>query len=292
MTSYLRVGCALLWVWATSALAAPADAGVSLRFAVIGDFGSGDAHESDVAKLVKGWSPEFVVTTGDNNYPNGAAETLDDHVGRDYAPFIGGYDGGFGPGSPVNRFWPVPGNHDWRAEQLRPYLNYFHLPGNGRYYDVDLGLVHLFMLDLDKHEPDGVTADSAQGKWLKARLAASKSCFNLVVGHQAPYSSGLRHGSDPKLRWPFKEWGADAVLVGHEHLYERLDVGGLPYFVNGIGGGGLYEFAVPLPESKSRYREDFGAMRVTATSAGINYEFIDVKGTKVDALSVPKQCRR
>ncbi|MHB8879713.1 MAG: metallophosphoesterase family protein, partial [Myxococcaceae bacterium] len=121
------------WLILSLALAAPdagtPDAGV-IRFAVIGDFGSGDSHETDVARLVKSWSPDFVVTTGDNNYPNGAAATIDEHIGRDWAAFIGEYQGRYGPGSAVNRFWPVPGNHDWRSAGLRPYLEYFHLPGN------------------------------------------------------------------------------------------------------------------------------------------------------------------
>ncbi len=269
---------------------APTDAGTALRFGVIGDFGSGDSHESDVARLVKGWTPDFIVTTGDNNYPNGSAATIDDHIGKDYSDYIGDYRGKYGKGSATRRFWPVPGNHDWRTDQLRPYLDYFQLPGNGRYYETDLGLVHLFMLDFDREEPDGNTADSKQARWLKERLAASKSCFNVVVGHQAPYSSGARHGSDPKLQWPFREWGADVVFSGHEHLYERLDVGGLPFIVDGIGGAERYEFVKPLPESKVRYRDDWGAVRVSATGAGITYEFFTVKGERIDQLAVAKRC--
>ncbi|MHB8877349.1 MAG: metallophosphoesterase family protein, partial [Myxococcaceae bacterium] len=166
----------------------------------------------------------------------------------------------------------------------------FHLPGNERYYEADLGLVHLFMLDLDRKEPDGNSADSVQARWLKSRLAASRACFKVVAGHQTPYSSGDRHGSDRKLQWPFAAWGADVVVVGHEHLYERLEVDGIPYLVNGAGGAALYDFDDPLPESRVRFRDDWGALRVTATQIGIGYEFITVRGRRVDSFTVPKRC--
>src|SRR5262249_29155524 len=158
------------------------------------------------------------VTTGDNNYPNGEKATIDQNIGKYYAEFIGNYHGQFGPGSQVNRFWPSPGNHDW-VSGIAPYVEYFTLPGNERYYDVDLGLVHLYALDSDPQEPDGVTATSVQAKWLKARLKASKSCYDLVYFHHASYSSA-RHGSTENMRWPFHEWGAEAVFTGHDHTYE------------------------------------------------------------------------
>jgi len=59
-----------------------------VRFAVIGDFGEGNQGEEDVANLVKSWEPDFIITTGDNNYPVGSAETIDDHIGKYYHEFI------------------------------------------------------------------------------------------------------------------------------------------------------------------------------------------------------------
>ena len=82
-------------------------------------------------------------------------------------------------------------------------------------------------------EPDGRTSTSVQGEWLKEELASSTSKFNIVVGHQTPYSSGFTdrpgHGNSPDLQWPFKEWGADLVVSGHEHIYERLRVDNMTY---------------------------------------------------------------
>jgi len=261
------------------------------RFAVIGDFGADTPTEGAVAAMVKGWKPDFIITTGDNNYPDGEASSIDQNVGKYYADFIGNYRGKFGPGSPVNRFWPSPGNHDWRGEGLGPYLEYFTLPGNERYYDVALGLVHLYALDSDAHEADGTTATSIQAKFLQERLAASKSCYDIVYFHHPPYSSSV-HGSSLEMRWPFKQWGAEAVLSGHDHTYERFNIDGMPFFVDGVGGASIYDFGAPLPETQFRYNQGFGAMLVTATPTGITYEFFTTDGTRRDALTVPGSCSK
>jgi hypothetical protein len=284
---------------ASSSAAKPPEPG-TLRFAVVGDFGMNTDMEGEVAHLVKSWNPDFVITTGDNNYPDGKASSIDVNIGKYYAEFIGNYHGKYGPGSTTNRFWPSPGNHDWQPSRetdvavagtgLAPYTDYFTLPGNERYYDVAIGLVHLFALDSDPHEPDGTTADSTQGRFLKEHLALSKSCYDLVYFHHPPYSTG-KHGSSTNMRWPFKQWGAEAVLSGHDHTYERLEVDGLPYMVVGLGGASRYEFASPpLPETKFRFNDAYGAMLVTATPSAITYEFYTTDGTKRDALSVAGHC--
>ena len=262
-----------------------------MRFAVIGDFGIDNAGEAAVAELVKSWKPEFVITLGDDNYPSGEASTIDLNIGKYYAEFIGNYRGTFGSGSKANRFWPSPGNHDWVSPGLAPYRDYFTLPGNERYYDVDLGLVHLYAVDSDPHEPDGTEATSVQAGWLKKQLAASTSCYDLVYFHHPPYSTA-RHGSELGMRWPFKAWGAEAVLAGHDHTYERLEVDGIPYFVNGVGGADRYDFPTPaLPETKFRFNGDYGAMLVTAKPSGITYEFSTVDGKKRDILTVAANCK-
>ena len=262
-----------------------------VRFAVIGDYGAATPGEAAVARMVKAWRPEFVITLGDNNYPNGEAATIDVNIGQFYAEFIGNYRGRFGPGSATNRFWPSPGNHDW-ISGLDAYLAYFTLPGNERYYDVDLGIVHLFALDSDPHEPDGISASSRQAAWLKQNLGASKACYDIVYFHHPAYSTAT-HGSSLPLRWPFRAWGAEVVLAGHDHTYERLEIDGIPYFVNGLGGASTYEFPfAALRETRFRYNDEFGAMRVTATPADITYEFITIDGKKRDELTVPSNCPR
>jgi tartrate-resistant acid phosphatase type 5 len=266
-----------------------APAGDTVRFAVIGDFGLAGPDNAKVARLVKSWNPDWIITTGDNNYPEGAEDTIDANVGQYYSAFIGNYRGAFGPGGQVNRFWPTPGNHDWYAEGLAPYLRYFTLPGNERYYDVDHGLVHLFALDSDPHEPDGTIETSAQAAWLKKRLTASNACYRVVYFHHPPYSSS-QHGSTVEMRWPFRQWGADAVLAGHDHTYERLEVSGIPYFVVGNSGSSRYRFTAALPESRVRFNSEYGALLVTADSTAIRYEFVTADGKKVDELAVSKEC--
>src|SRR5262245_42372635 len=63
----------------------------TIRFAVVGDYGADTPDEARVAALVKSWSVDFVITTGDNNYPNGEASTIDQNIGKHYGEFIGNY---------------------------------------------------------------------------------------------------------------------------------------------------------------------------------------------------------
>ncbi len=262
-----------------------------LRIAAFGDFGVDNSNEAAVAALVHGWNPDHVLTVGDNNYSSGEAATIDTNIGKYYHDFIGSYRGSYGAGSATNRFWPSAGNHDWVATNLKPYTDYFTLPGNERYYDVDLGLVHLYAVDSDSHEPDGNTATSKQALWLKEKLAASKSCFDLVYFHHPAYSTG-DEGSRLNMQWPFEEWGAESVLAGHDHHYERLQVGGIPYFVVGTGGAGRKPFDKPaLPETRFRDPDTYGAMLISASTSGITFEFWSRDGKKLDSLTVPKTCR-
>ena len=272
----------------------------TIRLAVIGDFGTDNTNEARVANLVNSWNPDHVITTGDNNYPDGEATTIDPNIGKYYSQYIGNYQGFFGLGSAVNRFWPSLGNHDWHTITCGingcsgAYFDYFTLPNNERYYDVDLGLVRLYSIDSESAEPDGRSATSVQANWLQNQLASSNSCYDLVFFHHPPYSSGL-HGSTTSMRWPFATWGTEAIFNGHDHLYERLDAGGTPYFVNGAGGASLYTFdnLGTLPAgvtSVVRYNEDHGAMLVTATSTNITYEFYNAQGALIDSYTVAKDC--
>ena len=142
-----------------------------LTFAVIGDFGMGNQVESDVADLVKSWNPDFIITVGDNNYPDGEASTIDRNIGYDYHQFIKPYTGSYGAGSSdINRFWPVPGNHDWHNSNLQAYRDYFTLPNNEYYYNIKIGDIEFFMIDSDTDTPDGYAYDSDQGNWMKQKI--------------------------------------------------------------------------------------------------------------------------
>lgn len=267
-------------------------------FSVIGDFGSGDGNELQVSQLVKMWQPDFVLTTGDNNYPSGDPGMMDKNIGQFYSEFIGHYQGRYGPGSPFNRFWPSIGNHEYYScDCLQPYFDYFpDLPGNKRYYDVAIGRVHLFAVNSGKGEgpgtgePDGTTANSKQAAWLKAALAASTACYKIVYFHIPPFSS-VGQFTDPNMNWPFVEWGADLVLMGHAHVYERMDIDGVPYMINGLGGANHFGFVGPiLPNSKVRFSDDFGAIRAEAGDHGMKLEFITIARKLVDTYVVAKEC--
>ena len=143
-----------------------------------------------------------------------------------------------GPGVKENRFFPVLGNHDWDApgEGCKPYLDYFTLPGNERYYEFVWGPVHFFMLDNDGHEPDRARPGGRQHEWFIKGVEATPSPIQVAVAHHPPYSSG-EHGPIKGADWDFEKHGVDLMLAGHDHNYERIQQDGITYVVNGAGGG-------------------------------------------------------
>jgi hypothetical protein len=273
--------------------ALPQDA---IRVAVIGDYGAAERNpaeataEASVAALVADWAPDYIVTTGDNNYPIGAAETIDANIGQFYHSFIYPYTGTYGTGAPggANRFFPSLGNHDYLSANAQAYVDFFGLPGNERYYEFEWGPIHWFILDADPILR-GVEISATQALWLHQGLAASTAPWRIVVMHQAPLSSGL-HGSYPELQWPFADWGADAVLAGHDHDYERILRDGAAYFVNGSGGASLYPlgppFTQPIPGSQVRYWAQHGAMLIEASATHIKFQFITAAGTVIDTYQI------
>ncbi len=235
------------------------------RFGIIGDFAEGP-DLLDVSNVIKGWSPDFIVTVGDNTYGDIWGEDLDDDVGQYFHSFIYPYVGSYGQGATSNKFWPTLGNHDWVV--INEYLSYFTLPGNERYYEFARGPVDFFILDSDTHEPDGYRQNSAQAAWFHAAIAASPYPWKLVFLHNPPYTSGSSFPSNTNVQWPFKSWGASAVFAGHNHVYERIvpPTQGILFFVNGLGGSTISDFnSSQVAGEQFRYNNDFGAMRVDAT---------------------------
>ena len=125
----------------------------TVRFAAVGDYGVANSNELAVANLVRSWNPDFIITLGDNNYPDGTASTIDSRIGQYFHDYIYPYTGTYTPGSTTNRFFPALGNHDWIASGALPYLNYFSLPNNERYYTFTQGPVEFFVMDSDSLEP-------------------------------------------------------------------------------------------------------------------------------------------
>jgi tartrate-resistant acid phosphatase type 5 len=280
----VAAGCVIAFGLAGSARGS-APQGSPIRFAIIGDYGWAGQPELDVANLVKSWNPEFIITVGDNNYTDGAASTIDPNIGQYYHEFIYPYTGAYGQGAPFNRFFPSLGNHDWETPGAQPYLDYFGLPGNERYYDFAQGPVRFFAVDSDPREPDGITVTSTQAIWLQNRLGATTETWKLVYFHHPPYSSGP-HGGTNALRWPYRQWGADAVLAGHDHTYERIALDGFPYIINGLGGRGITDFGAPIPGSLVRYNADYGAMLADASDNSITFQFFSRAGALVDSYSI------
>jgi hypothetical protein len=275
-----------------------------MTFAVIGDYGWGGTNEAAVAKLVASWQPAFIIATGDDYYTHaGGTGTAryDNSTGRYYCQWLKdvsttGTRCRIGKAT-LNAFFPALGNHDYSDAKpsLKTYLTYFRLPGTGftntsgneRYYDFVKGQVHFFVLNSNSGEPAGIKSTSTQAMWLKKQLAASTSTWNIVYDHHPPYSSDRQHGSTISLQWPFAAWGADAVISGHAHTYERLTHDRIPYFVNGLGGAPRYTFkARPLSGSRARYRANWGAQRVTVTNATLEFSFYTVTGALKDKFSL------
>ena len=257
----------------------------TVRFAVVGDFGWGSKEQAAVAAQVADWEPDFVITTGDNNCPSGASDTIDANIGQHYHSFIHPYAGSYGEGADSNRFFPCLGNHDWLTEGAQPHLDYFELPGYERYYDFQHGAAHFFCVDSDASEPDGVTADSLQAAWLQEALAASTAPFQVVYLHHPPHSSGS-HGDNANLQWPFRDWGADLLLAGHDHSYERLVRDGLLEIVNGSGGAALRGFSVQASGSQVGDDQHHGAQLVTIDGERAVVEFFATSGELIDQVAL------
>jgi hypothetical protein len=253
-----------------------------VRFVAMGDYGRSGPAEQQVAELVTALHPDYVITTGDNNYPAGSASTIDENIGQYFSELIHPYLGNYASSASENRFFPALGNHDWVTSGAQPYLDYFTLPGNERYYDIVRGDVHFFAVDSDEHEPDGISASSKQAAWLKDGLARSSSAFNVVAMHHPPFSSGP-HGSTLDMQWPYGEWGADLVLAGHDHCYERLSIAGLTYVVSGLGGASIYSFGLPIDGSIARFNDQYGVVVFDADADELVLSFFSVDGELVDS---------
>ena len=272
----------------------------TVHFAVIGDYGWMGEDEEEVAALVNGWDPDFILTTGDNNYEFGEYSTLKQNIGQYYGNYIYNFDApeeyrceGKAAREKINRFFPSPGNHDEKGPyELEPYLNYFSLPGEEEYYSFSWGPVEFFSLNSLK------SADhETQKAWLKNALEASGKAFKVVYFHHASFSPG-RHGGTERMQWDFRLWGADVVVAGHDHIYARMvheGQGGLHYVVNGVGGKSLYycDEYYEVEGLKVLSCEDtyYGAMRCWADSTRLVMDFyaIDNPDQSIDRLELLKQ---
>jgi len=221
--------------------------------------------------------PGTIFTTGDNVYPDGAPEE-----------FANCYDPTWGRHK--ERTYPSPGNHDYHTENAAGYFEYFGPragePGKG-YYSYDLGTWHVIVLNSNL----SVKAGSPQDQWLREDLAAHPVACTVAYWHHPRFSSGTVHGSNNSMQplWEaLYEYGADVVLVGHEHNYERFapqdpqgiadPARGIRQFVIGSGGRSHYEFAPPIANSEVRNSNASGLLKLTLHSNSYSWEFIPEPG--------------
>ncbi|MFK7807801.1 MAG: metallophosphoesterase, partial [Saprospiraceae bacterium] len=165
-----------------------------------------------------------------------------------------------------------------------PYLLYFTLPGNERYYTYTKGPVQFFVIDSTPDDDDLLCCDSEQSIWLKSELANSDATFKIVYFHHAPYSTG-DHGSDEDMQWPFEEWGAHAVLTGHEHIYQRIyrkDNPDFMYIVCGVSGKSDEDCGKEDLEDEDDFEvicidDVHGAMKILVTEEKMTFQFWTVE---------------
>jgi acid phosphatase type 7 len=217
--------------------------------------------------------PGTVFTAGDNAYMHGSA--------ADYNC----YDRSWGRHR--SRTFPTPGNHEYETPGATPYFDYFgHRAGplGQGYYAYDLGAWHI--VSLNTHVPMG--EGSAQLAWLRADLQRSRSQCVAAIMHLPLVSSGP-NGDNPHVRDLWRvllEAGADVVISGHDHIYERhtrIDQDGRPstrglrLFNVGTGGATLYRSSTLLPTSEAKVVA-WGVIKFTLLPNSYRWEFISVDG--------------
>lgn len=209
-----------------------------------------------------------------------------------HAKFLSSYDRSWGRVKDVTR--PVPGNHEYRTPGAAGYFEYFGEAAGDRtegYYSFDLGTWHVVALNSNCAAVGGCHESSPQETWLRADLAVTSARCTLAYWHHPRYSSGV-HGSDRAYQafWQaLYDAGADLVLVGHDHDYERFapqDADGLPdpargvrQFVVGTGGARPYAFASLRANSEVRM-STLGVLKLTLSAEGYTWEFISVAGPR------------
>lgn len=257
-------------------------------FAVIGDYGCSSKEQTLVSKLILEKKPDYIITTGDNNYPYGEASTIDTNIGRFFHSYIYPYNGRYGNGGDTNRFFPALGNHDLQTNKGKAHYDYFTLPGNERYYDVLINDVHIFILNSNKLEKHGVRKHSKQARWLKEKMKSSNANWKIIITHHPPYVSEGAHKETKWMQWPFDKWGADLVISGHEHVYERLLKDSLNYIVCGLGGAPAYGFGKASTLSILRHNSEHGALFIETKGKELQIRFITITGLIKDELFLKK----
>jgi Calcineurin-like phosphoesterase len=247
---------------------------------------SGDEATAALLDTIEG----SVFTLGDNVYDSGTR--------REFASC---YDPTWGRHKERTR--PAPGNHDYETAGASAYFRYFGAAAgdpNTGYYSYALGAWHIIVINSNCSSVGGCQAGSLQEAWLRADLAAHPVDCTLAYWHHPRFSSGP-HGGAVEMRaiWQaLYELGADVVLSGHDHDYERFapqdpdgnsdPERGIRQFVVGTGGRSHYRFGRIQPNSEVRNSDTFGVLKLTLSATDYTWEFIPEHGkTFTDAGSGP-----
>ena len=248
--------------------------------AAAGDIADCRAGAQITAGLLDGL-PGTIAVLGDSAYENGTP----DEFARCYEPTWGRHKA---------RTRPAVGNHEYGTPGAAGYFGYFGAAageaGKG-WYSYDLGTWHLVALN-SNCTLVGCEAGSEQERWLRADLAASRAECTIAYMHHPRFSSGSVHGSSSALDplWRALEAdGAELVLAGHDHVYERfapqtasgaLDLArGIRQFVVGTGGRPLYSFGPPEPNSEVRDNTTLGVLHLRLHERGYDWRFVGRPGS-------------
>jgi hypothetical protein len=211
-----------------------------------------------------------IFTLGDHAYANGTKAEF----AKCYGPTWGRHKA---------RTRPTPGNHDYLTERGRPYFDYFGDAAGSRekgYYSFDLGAWHI--ISLNSSTPERLPA---QVRWLREDLAAHPVDCVLAYWHEPVFSSGPHTPEKTMLElWSILyKAGADVVMNGHDHLYERFApqddrgrpaAGGIRQFIVGTGGGGVYKFGRVAANSEVRDNKSYGVLKLTLSTGRYAWEFV------------------
>jgi len=266
---------------------ASADAGPgAVTLWAVGDIASCDGQGDEATAAMLAGADGTIAVLGDIAYESGSARE-----------FTECFDSAWGRLKP--RLRPTPGNHEYRSKGAAPYFAYFGTaagaPDRG-YYSYDLGEWHVVVLNSNCADVGGCGEGSAQFLWLADDLEQSEAVCTLAYWHHALTSSG-RHGDDGRMGEAYghlEAAGAELVLAGHEHHYERFgpqDADGRAVsdgprqFVVGTGGKSLWGFERPDEDSEVRFSREYGALRLSLGVGRFAWEFLTVDGETVDSGS-------
>ena len=267
-------------------LAAPpllANAGRGAVLLAAGDIASCQSSGDEATAKVLDGLAGTVATLGDNAYQSGTAKE-----------FVDCYDPTWGRHKARTR--PSPGNHDYGTADAAGYFDYFGAAAGDRgkgYYSYDLGTWHVIALNSNCAQVGGCEAGSAQEQWLRADLKAHPARCTLAYWHHPRFSSGTTHGSDPATQALWRalyDHGADVVLAGHEHNYERFapqnpdgeadPERGIREFVVGTGGRSHYTIVDPIANSEIHNDDTYGVLKLTLRPKGYDWQFVPVEDAR------------